>query len=71
MYDGRTGAEPGLIFGHENMGIVEDAGDGVASIKVGDRVSTPFNVACGFCLNCLPGKNGFCLTVNPGFGGDA
>src|SRR5690606_37928139 len=31
----------------------------------------PFNVACGFCKNCLAGKTGFCLTVNPDFAGGA
>jgi glutathione-independent formaldehyde dehydrogenase len=31
----------------------------------------PFNVACGFCWNCVAGYAGFCLTVNPGFGGGA
>ncbi|MFC5996156.1 glutathione-independent formaldehyde dehydrogenase [Pseudonocardia hispaniensis] len=71
MYEGRTNAPPGLVFGHENMGVVEDVGPGVASIKRGDRVSLPFNVACGFCKNCLAGSTGFCLTVNPGFGGGA
>lgn len=71
MYEGRTGAEPGLVFGHENMGIVEQVGDGVAAVKEGDRVVLPFNVACGFCKNCLAGNTGFCLTVNPGFAGGA
>jgi glutathione-independent formaldehyde dehydrogenase len=41
------------------------------SIKKGDRVVMPFNVACGFCKNCLAGNTGFCLTVNPGFAGGA
>ena len=71
MYEGRTGAEAGIVFGHENMGIVEEVGPGVASVKKGDRVVMPFNVACGFCKNCLAGYTGFCLTVNPGFGGGA
>jgi glutathione-independent formaldehyde dehydrogenase len=31
----------------------------------------PFNVACGFCKNCVAGYTGFCLTVNPGFAGGA
>jgi glutathione-independent formaldehyde dehydrogenase len=31
----------------------------------------PFNVACGFCKNCVDGYTGFCLTVNPGFAGGA
>ncbi|TWF90879.1 glutathione-independent formaldehyde dehydrogenase [Streptomyces brevispora] len=71
MYEGRTAAEAGIVFGHENMGIVEEAGQGVASVKPGDRVSMPFNVACGFCRNCLAGRTAFCLTVNPGFAGGA
>ncbi|HEY8471038.1 MAG TPA: glutathione-independent formaldehyde dehydrogenase [Natronosporangium sp.] len=71
MYEGRTGAEPGIVFGHENMGVVTEVGTGVASLAEGDRVSIPFNVACGFCKNCLAGNTGFCLTVNPGFAGGA
>ncbi|MFJ8957777.1 glutathione-independent formaldehyde dehydrogenase [Lentzea sp. NPDC102401] len=71
MYEGRTAAEPGIVFGHENLGVVEQAGDGVTSIKPGDRVVMPFNVACGFCVNCVRGHTGFCLTVNPGFAGGA
>jgi glutathione-independent formaldehyde dehydrogenase len=71
MYEGRTAAEPGIVFGHENLGIVEQVGSGVVSIKQGDRVVMPFNVACGFCKNCERGYTGFCLTVNPGFAGGA
>jgi glutathione-independent formaldehyde dehydrogenase len=70
-HEGRTAAESGIVFGHENMGVVEEVGPGVASVKKGDRVSLPFNVACGFCKNCLNNKTGFCLTVNPGFAGGA
>ncbi|MEV0089740.1 glutathione-independent formaldehyde dehydrogenase [Saccharopolyspora sp. NPDC050642] len=71
MYEGRTAAEPGIVFGHENMGIIEETGSGVASLNRGDRVVMPFNVACGFCKNCMAGNTGFCLTVNPGFAGGA
>jgi glutathione-independent formaldehyde dehydrogenase len=71
MYEGRTAARPGIIFGHENLGIVQETGPGVVSIKRGDRVVMPFNVACGFCKNCVAGYTGFCLTVNPGFAGGA
>ena len=28
MYEGRTAAKPGIIFGHENLGIVEEIGSG-------------------------------------------
>jgi threonine dehydrogenase-like Zn-dependent dehydrogenase len=44
MYEGRTGADPGLVFGHESMGIVEEVGDGVATLSRGDRVVLPSNV---------------------------
>jgi glutathione-independent formaldehyde dehydrogenase len=71
MYEGRTAAEPGIVFGHENLGIIEEAGPGVTTLRVGDRVVMPFNVACGFCKNCQAGYTGFCLTVNPGFAGGA
>lgn len=72
MYEGRTDAEPGITFGHENMGIVEEIGSGVTTVNVGDRVVMPFNVACGFCDNCRAGNSAFCLTVNePGKAGGA
>ncbi|ODR83054.1 aldehyde dehydrogenase [Haladaptatus sp. W1] len=64
MYEGRTAADSGLVFGHEPMGIVDEVGEGVESLSVGDRVSIPFNVACGFCENCENGYTGFCQTVN-------
>ncbi|KAE8152253.1 hypothetical protein BDV25DRAFT_73558 [Aspergillus avenaceus] len=71
MYEGRTAAEPGITFGHENMGIVEKMGDGVTLLKKGDRVVMPFNVADGRCRNCDEGKTAFCTGVNPGFAGGA
>ena len=71
MYEGRTAAEPGIIFGHENMGVVEEVGPAVKTLSAGDRVVMPFNVACGFCKNCQRGFTGFCTIVNPGFAGGA
>lgn len=65
MYEGRTDVEQGKVLGHENMGIVEEVGDAVGRIKVGDRVSLPFNISCGTCPNCAKGLTGFCLRANP------
>ncbi|KAK5170003.1 S-glutathione dehydrogenase [Cryomyces antarcticus] len=71
MYQGRTAAEAGLVFGHENMGIITEVGSGVTLLKKGDRVVMPFNVADGRCRNCEEGKTAFCTGVNPGFAGGA
>ena len=65
MYEGRTSVEQGKVLGHENMGIVEDVGPGVWRVQRGDRVSVPFNIACGTCVNCEHGLTSFCLTTNP------
>ncbi|SCG54003.1 glutathione-independent formaldehyde dehydrogenase [Micromonospora humi] len=70
MYEGRTSVEEGKILGHENMGVVEAVGDALTRIKVGDRVSVPFNIACGTCRNCLHGWTSFCLRTNPTEGMD-
>jgi glutathione-independent formaldehyde dehydrogenase len=70
MYEGRTAVEEGKILGHENMGIVEDTGPAVTRIRPGDRVSVPFNIACGTCRNCVAGWTSFCLRTNPTEGVD-
>lgn len=51
------------ILGHEPMGIVQEVGDQVKHIKVGDRVVIPFNIACGSCTNCLKGLTTQCETT--------
>jgi glutathione-independent formaldehyde dehydrogenase len=70
MYEGRTSVEEGKVLGHENMGVVEEVGPAVTRIKVGDRVSVPFNIACGTCRNCLQGWTSFCTRTNPTEGMD-
>jgi glutathione-independent formaldehyde dehydrogenase len=64
MYEGRTAVEEGEILGHENMGIVAETGPGVTWFEPGDRVSVPFNIACGTCRNCVAGWSSFCLRTN-------
>ena len=64
-YEGRAQLDAGMVLGHENMGIVEEVGAAVERIAVGDRVSVPFNVACGTCRNCDEGWTNACLRANP------
>lgn len=65
MYEGRTDLEPGMVLGHENLGIVAEVGNAVVKVSPGDRVCLPFNIGCGFCRNCEEGLTAFCLTVHP------
>ncbi len=65
MYDGRTEMKKNSVFGHEIMGVIDEVGDAVTSIRKGDRVVLPFNISCGFCFNCTRGYTSACLTTNP------
>lgn len=55
----------GDIFGHEFMGIVEEAGPDVTRVAVGDRVVIPFVIACGKCFFCDNEQFAACETTNP------
>jgi len=68
MYEGRTDFESGRVIGHENQGEVIAVGDSVDQVRVGDMVTLPFNVACGYCQNCERGLTSYCLTMNPADG---
>ena len=71
MVRGRTTAEVGLVLGHEITGEVIEVGRDVETLKVGDLVSVPFNVACGRCPTCKAQHTGVCLNVNPSRAGGA
>ena len=71
MVRGRTTAQKGLVLGHEITGEVIEVGRDVETLKSGDLVSVPFNVACGRCRTCKEQDTGVCLTVNPARAGGA
>src|SRR6202045_2844635 len=71
MVRGRTTAPAGLGLGHEINGGVLDVGGDVETLKKGDLVSVPFNVACGRCRTCKEQNTGVCLNVNPARAGGA
>jgi 2-desacetyl-2-hydroxyethyl bacteriochlorophyllide A dehydrogenase len=52
IFHGRVAIEPGFTIGHEYVGTVVAAGDGVHAVAVGDRVLGCFQVACGACPPC-------------------
>jgi 2-desacetyl-2-hydroxyethyl bacteriochlorophyllide A dehydrogenase len=56
IYHGRVQIEPGFTLGHEFVGTVVQAGDGVTQIAEGDRVLGCFCSACGKCFFCRRGQ---------------
>lgn len=55
----------GFILGHEAMGVIEEAGPDITSLKKGDRVIVPFPVACGHCWYCEHDLWSQCDNSNP------
>ncbi len=60
--------KPGDILGHEFMGIVQEVGPGVNTLRGGDRVVVPFNIACGNCEPCVRDQWALCDNSNPNAG---
>ena len=55
IYHGRVAIEEGFTLGHEFVGTVVAAGDGVTEVDVGDRVLGCYCSACGNCFFCRRG----------------
>ena len=65
IYDGFVPQLRDEVLGHEFMGIVEEVGPEVTSVKKGDRVVVPFSIACGNCFFCQQGYHANCMHSNP------
>jgi S-(hydroxymethyl)glutathione dehydrogenase/alcohol dehydrogenase len=48
------------ILGHEGGGIVEQVGEGVTNLQVGDHVIPLYTPECGECKFCTSGKTNLC-----------
>lgn len=55
--------DPGDILGHEPMGTVVEVGSEAGTLKIGDRVVIPFQIACGRCVMCRCGLPTQCETT--------
>ena len=52
-----------FMLGHECAGTVCEVGEGVSSLKVGDRVCLEPGITCGKCEFCKAGKYNLCPDV--------
>lgn len=53
--------------GHEAIGIVEEVGADITTVKPGDFVIAPFTHGCGHCPACLAGFDGVCQDHSDNF----
>jgi len=57
---GEYPVRPGLVIGHEPVGVIHDLGPGIKEYAVGDRVLVGAITPCGQCEFCLSGKLSQC-----------
>ena len=57
---GEYPVKPGLIIGHEPVGVVHELGVGVSGYQIGDRVLVGAITPCGQCVDCLRGDLSQC-----------
>jgi threonine dehydrogenase-like Zn-dependent dehydrogenase len=57
---GKFPARPGVVLGHESVGVVRRTGPQVRSVAVGDRVVVNPTLYCGWCVPCSRGATNFC-----------
>src|SRR5499425_2726329 len=57
---GEYPVKPGLIIGHEPVGVIEELGPGITGYKIGERVLVGAITPCGQCRACLSGHLSQC-----------
>ncbi|ADB35836.1 Alcohol dehydrogenase GroES domain protein [Kribbella flavida DSM 17836] len=67
-YRGENAITPGSRIGHELVGIVEQTGSDVRTVRPGDFVVVPFVASDGTCPNCRAGYQSVCQNL-VGIGG--
>ena len=55
---GEYPVRPGLVIGHEAVGVIHEIGPGVTGYQVGERVLVGAITLCGQCNACLGGDRG-------------
>ena len=62
---GEYPVRPGLVIGHELVGVIAELGPGVTGYEIGDRVLVGAITPCGQCNGCLSGHQAQCGATSP------
>jgi S-(hydroxymethyl)glutathione dehydrogenase/alcohol dehydrogenase len=57
-----------MVLGHEGAGVVEQVGDAVGSLRVGDEVVLSWAPSCGHCADCARGRPAACSPLHQAIG---
>src|SRR6476646_8472525 len=57
---GEDEVKPGLVIGHEPVGVIDELGVGVTGYEIGERVLVGAITPCGQCRACLSGNLSQC-----------
>lgn len=57
---GEYPVKPGLVIGHEPVGVIDELGPGVEGYAIGERVLVGAITPCGQCFACLSGHAAQC-----------
>lgn len=60
LYHERYPLIPGFVLGHEGVGVIEEVGRDVRTLRRGQRVVISGLVACGICFYCRRGQESQC-----------
>ncbi len=60
QYTGRLPVPVPIVMGHEGAGVIAAVGNGVTTLKTGDRVGLNPSWGCGQCAHCMDGSPNMC-----------
>lgn len=70
-YRGENPIRPGASIGHECIGVVEEVGSAVETIRAGDFVVVPFDHCDNTCAHCRAGAHSACVELSMTTSGQA